>query len=202
MNSKLPHGVAAALRDQPRVGERKPAPPGGETTTPLLPVCLLADFSSKPMPGSRTGIKPRADSHPRLLVLAVVPAVTGLGHQQGDDVAFGEAEQCAVVSCGVGEDGLDPGSSVLLQTCSHGAGAGQRAGLHWKTCQDFKPLPIFQDAGSSSLTSTRNHKLPPFIGTRAASHFENQIFCLEALLKLQAELQLRRLMSQRKHQLN
>ena len=70
-------------------------------------------------------------SHPRLLVLAVVPPVAGLGDQQGDDVALTEAEQGAVVSGRVGEDGLDAGSAVPLQPSRHGAGPGQRTGLHW-----------------------------------------------------------------------
>lgn len=68
-------------------------------------------------------------SHPCLLILSIVPAITGLGYQQGDHVALSEAKQRAVVTGSVGEDGLDASSSISLQTCCHGAGPGQRAGL-------------------------------------------------------------------------
>lgn len=54
-----------------------------------------------------------------------MPAVTRLRHQQGDDVALGEAEQRAVVAGGVREDGLHAGAAVLLQAGRHGAGPGQ-----------------------------------------------------------------------------
>lgn len=67
--------------------------------------------------------------HPGLLVLAVVPPVPGLWHQQGDDVVLREAEQRAVVAGSMGEDGLDSSPTVSLQACCHGAGPGQRAGL-------------------------------------------------------------------------
>lgn len=68
-------------------------------------------------------------SHPCLLILSIVPAITGLGYQQGNHVALSEAKQRAVVTGSMGEDGLDTSSSVFLQTCCHGAGPGQRAGL-------------------------------------------------------------------------
>lgn len=64
-------------------------------------------------------------SHLVLFVLAVVPAVTSLRHQQGDDVALGEAQQRAVIAGGVREDGLHAGAAVLLQARRHGAGPGQ-----------------------------------------------------------------------------
>ena len=70
-------------------------------------------------------------SHPRLLVLSVVPPVAGLWHQQGDHIVLREAEQGAVVTGCMGEDGLDPSSAVPLQPGSHGAGPGQRTGLRW-----------------------------------------------------------------------
>lgn len=61
------------------------------------------------------GIVPNdGHSHLVLLVLSIVPAVAGLGHEQGDDVALGEAEQGAVVPGGVREDGLDTVPPVLL----------------------------------------------------------------------------------------
>ena len=62
-----------------------------------------------------------------------MPAVAGLRDQQGDHVALEEAEQGAVVSGCVREDGLDPSSAVPLQARRHGAGPGQRAGLRWWT---------------------------------------------------------------------
>ena len=71
------------------------------------------------------------DLHPVLLVLAVVPAVPGLWHQQGDDVALGEAEQGGVIAGRVREDGLHPRAPVPLQPGRHGAGPGQRACLSW-----------------------------------------------------------------------
>lgn len=71
----------------------------------------------------------KLDSHLCLLVLSVVPAVAGLGDQQGDDVVLGEAEQRAVVTGCMGEDGLNPCPPVSLQSCGHGAGPGQRTGL-------------------------------------------------------------------------
>lgn len=69
------------------------------------------------------------DSQLCLLVLSVVPAVAGLRDQQGDNIVLGEAEQGAVVSGCVGEDGLNSGPPVPLQPCGHGAGPGQRTGL-------------------------------------------------------------------------
>lgn len=71
----------------------------------------------------------KSDSHLGLLVLSVVPAVAGLGDQQGDDIVLGEAEQRAVVAGCMGEDGLNPSPPVPFQSCSHGAGPGQRPGL-------------------------------------------------------------------------
>lgn len=71
----------------------------------------------------------KLDSHLRLLVLAVVPAVAGLRDQQGYDIVLREAEQRAVVTGCVGEDGLNPSPAVSLQPCGHGAGPGQRSGL-------------------------------------------------------------------------
>lgn len=60
-----------------------------------------------------------------------MPPVAGLGDQQGHDVALEEAEQGAVVSGCVGEDGLNSGPPVSLQSRRHGAGAWQCAGLRW-----------------------------------------------------------------------
>lgn len=119
VDSKLPRGVSVTLRDHLGVGEGKPAAPAAHRNVTHLSL-------------RSPGVSQTWDSHPALLVLAVVPAVAGLRNQQGDDVALGEAEQRAVIARCVREDGLDPGSSVPLQTCSHGAGAGQSPGLHWK----------------------------------------------------------------------
>lgn len=68
---------------------------------------------------------PPPDSHLGLLALAIVPAVSGLGHQQGDEVALLEAQQGAVVPGRVGENGLDPHAAVALQASGHGARARQ-----------------------------------------------------------------------------
>lgn len=74
----------------------------------------------------------RINSHPGLLILSVVPAIPGLGDQQGYHIALREAEQGAVVPGCVGEDGLDPSPPVSLQPGCHGAGPGQRTGLRWQ----------------------------------------------------------------------
>lgn len=57
--------------------------------------------------------------HLVFLILPIVPAVPRLWHQQGDDVAFSEAEQGAVVTSGVGENGLYASASILLQSSRH-----------------------------------------------------------------------------------
>lgn len=125
MYPELLHGASFSVRDHPGVGEGEPAPPAGRTGHNQS-----QGFSS---------LKAESDqnreviSHPGLLVLPVVPAVPGLRHQQGDDVVLGEAEQSAVVSGRVGEDGLHSGPPVPLQARRHGAGPGQRAGLRWGT---------------------------------------------------------------------
>lgn len=83
---------------------------------------------------NKTVIRPhKMHSHPRLLVLSIVPAVAGLWDQQGDYIVLREAEQGAVVTGCMGEDGLDPSSAVSLQPGGHGAGPGQRTGLRWNT---------------------------------------------------------------------
>lgn len=88
-----------------------------------------------------------------------MPAVAGLGHQQGDDVSLGEAQQRAVVACGVGEDGLDAGTPVLLQTCSHGTGPGQGPRLSWPvhrhTYLSLRPPP----EGKTDLRHERSLRL-------------------------------------------
>lgn len=68
-------------------------------------------------------------SHPRLFVLSIVPAIPGLRDQQGYHIVLREAEQCAVVTGCMGEDGLDTSPPIFLQSCCHGAGPRQRAGL-------------------------------------------------------------------------
>lgn len=117
----------------------------------------------------------RFDSHPCLLVFAIVPAVTGLGHQQGDHVALGEAQQCAVVPCSVGKDGLDSGSSVPLQTGGHGAGAGQRASLHWKKTHKKQPQMCHSCWGQLSDNSFLSNifiRFSTFICTSSRFHFK------------------------------
>lgn len=79
-------------------------------------------------PGVASGYaeqKREQHSHLVLFVLSVVPAVAGFGHEQGDDVTLGEAEQRAVVTRSVREDGLHAGAPVLFQAGRHGAGSGQ-----------------------------------------------------------------------------
>lgn len=67
--------------------------------------------------------------HVVLFVLSIVPSVAGLWDQQSDDISLREAEQGAVVPRCMGENGLDTGTSVLLQPCSHGARPGQGPSL-------------------------------------------------------------------------
>lgn len=52
--------------------------------------------------------------HSVFLVLSVVPAVSGFRYQQRDDVSFCEAEKGAVVSRGVGEEGLNTRPAISL----------------------------------------------------------------------------------------
>ena len=72
-------------------------------------------------------------SHLGLLTLAIVPAVTGLGNQQRDEVALLEAQQSAVVDGRVGENGLDPHAAVAFEASCHGARTWQRLVL---SCRD------------------------------------------------------------------
>lgn len=51
-----------------------------------------------------------------LLQLSVQPAVLLLLDEQGDDVAFVEAEECVVVARRVGKDGPDPGLLAHVET--------------------------------------------------------------------------------------
>lgn len=44
--------------------------------------------------------------HLVLLVLSIMPTIPSLGHQQCDNVTLGKAEQCAVVTSSMREDGL------------------------------------------------------------------------------------------------
>lgn len=98
----------------------------------------------------QTGRIHQLHSHPCLLVLSIVPPVTRLRDQQGYHVALGEAEQGAVVSGCMGEDGLDSSSPVSLQPRCHGAGPGQRPGLRW------------QDNGQISVSATNFTTLGTF----------------------------------------
>lgn len=102
--------LAVALGQDARVGEREPAAP--------------ADNKGYRFCG-RCRFRTKGALHLVLFVLSIVPAVTGFRHEQGDDVSLGEAQQRAVVACSMGEDGLDAGAPVLLQTCGHGTGPGQ-----------------------------------------------------------------------------
>lgn len=77
-------------------------------------------------------LKRKLHSHPRLFVLSIVPPIAGLGDQQGYHIILREAEQGAVVTGCMGEDGLDSSSAVSLQPRCHGAGPGQRTGLRWQ----------------------------------------------------------------------
>lgn len=105
--------LVVALGQNTCVGEREPAAPADNKGYRFCGRC------SFPAGGSKGAL------HLVLFVLSIVPAVTGFRHEQGDDVSLGEAQQCAVVACSVGEDGLDAGAAVLLQPCSHGTGPGQ-----------------------------------------------------------------------------
>lgn len=67
--------------------------------------------------------------HLVFVILPIVPAVPSLWHQQGDEVALSEAQKGAVVSSGVGENGLYARTSVLLQTSRHGTWPGQSSCL-------------------------------------------------------------------------
>lgn len=46
------------------------------------------------------------DLHLVLLVLPIMPTIPRLRHQQCDNVTLRKAEQCAVVTCSMREDGL------------------------------------------------------------------------------------------------
>ena len=70
-------------------------------------------------------------SHFCLLTLSVMPAVPGLWHQQRDQVTFLEAQEGAVISGSVRENGLHPRPAVPLEPCGHGAGARQRLVFGW-----------------------------------------------------------------------
>ena len=69
------------------------------------------------------------NAHAVFLILSVVPAVAGLWHQQGDDVALAEAEQGAVVPGRMRVDGLHTGPTLALQPSGHGTRPGQCLGL-------------------------------------------------------------------------
>lgn len=98
---------------------------------------LRLPCSPKPSPSSPvTRTSPVYYSHAVLLILAVVPPVACLGHQQRDDVALTEAQQGAVVSGRVGEDRLHSGPTVPLQTSRHGAGPWQRTSLSLRGAED------------------------------------------------------------------
>lgn len=114
-------------RQGPGDSERAGREGGARATLVLRSDSATSSLPRAASPGPTQGLLGvRAHSHLRFLTLAVVPAVPGLGHQQGDEVALLEAQQRAVVTSGVGEDGLDPSAAVALQAGRHGAGARQR----------------------------------------------------------------------------
>lgn len=135
LDSELLPRAAIGVSYHPGVGEGKPAAPGR--------VQIVTDLSPRKAAGRIFAMKTtRWDSHLCLLVLPVVPAVAGLGHQQGYDVVLREAEQRAVVPGCVGEDGLNSSPPVPLQPCGHGAGAGQRPGLRWRRNREYSILTL------------------------------------------------------------
>lgn len=86
-------------------------------------------------------------SHFCFLALSVMPAVPGLRHQQRDEVTLLEAQEGAVISGSVRENGLHPRPAVPLEPCGHGAGAWQRLVFGWweteaNECpESFTPRP-------------------------------------------------------------
>lgn len=151
--------LAAVAVEDSRVGERKPAPPErqrqGMTPNPCLPV---EDPGKAAHPGCSCSRGRPQHSHFCFLALSVMPAVPGLRHQQRDEVTLLEAQEGAVISGSVRENGLHPRPAVPLEPCGHGAGARQRLVFGWwetetNECpRSFPPRPNPGTGRGRSLT--------------------------------------------------